>query len=305
MGKIAVLIPCFNEEMTIRQVVTDFKLQLPDAEVYVYDNNSTDRTADQAKDAGAIVRFERRQGKGNVISTMFREIEADIYILVDGDGTYPANKVEDLISPILSGDADMVIGSRLHPSAKSHFHLINRIGNRVFLFLTNSIFRVEITDLLSGYRAFSRDVVKHLPITSRGFEVDTEITIASLERNYRIIEIPIDLSARPDGSMSKIRIWGDGFLIFNTILAFFRDYKPLTAFGILGLFFIILGLIPGILVINEFIKTGFISRMPSAILAVGLVLTGLIICFTGLVIHTISRRFQELDRQLYKYYTKK
>jgi glycosyltransferase involved in cell wall biosynthesis len=304
MGKIAVLIPCFNEEMTIRQVVTDFKLQLPDAEVYVYDNNSTDRTADQAKDAGAIVRFERRQGKGNVISTMFREIEADIYILVDGDGTYPANKVEDLISPILSGDADMVIGSRLHPSAKSHFRLINRIGNRVFLFLTNSIFRVEITDLLSGYRAFSRDVVKHLPITSRGFEVDTEITIASLERNYRIIEIPIDLSARPDGSMSKIRIWGDGFLIFNTILAFFRDYKPLTAFGILGLFFIILGLIPGILVINEFIKTGFISRMPSAILAVGLVLTGLIICFTGLVIHTISRRFQELDRQLYKYYTK-
>jgi glycosyltransferase involved in cell wall biosynthesis len=304
MGKIAVLIPCFNEEMTIRQVVIDFKLQLPDAEVYVYDNNSTDRTADQAKDAGAIVRFERRQGKGNVISTMFREIEADIYILVDGDGTYPANKAEDLISPILSGDADMVIGSRLHPSAKSHFRLINRIGNRVFLFLTNSIFRVQITDLLSGYRAFSRDVVKHLPITSRGFEVDTEITIASLERNYRILEIPIDLSARPDGSMSKIRIWGDGFLIFNTILAFFRDYKPLTAFGILGLFFIILGLIPGIIVINEFIKTGFISRMPSAILAVGLVLTGLIICFTGLVIHTISRRFQELDRQLYKYYTK-
>ncbi len=304
MGKIAVLIPCFNEEMTIRQVVIDFKLQLPDAEVYVYDNNSTDRTADQAKDAGAIVRFERRQGKGNVISTMFREIEADIYILVDGDGTYPANKAEDLISPILSGDADMVIGSRLHPSAKSHFHLINRIGNRVFLFLTNSIFRVQITDLLSGYRAFSRDVVKHLPITSRGFEVDTEITIASLERNYRILEIPIDLSARPDGSVSKIRIWGDGFLIFNTILAFFRDYKPLTAFGILGLFFIILGLIPGIIVINEFIKTGFISRMPSAILAVGLVLSGLIICFTGLVIHTISRRFQELDRQLYKYYTK-
>jgi glycosyltransferase involved in cell wall biosynthesis len=304
MEKIAVLIPCYNEEKTIGKVVSDFRKHLPQAAIYFYDNNSTDKTVEEARKAGAIVRFEKRQGKGNVVRRMFSEIEADIYILVDGDDTYPADKVHELIAPILSGNADMVIGSRLHPSAKSKFHLLNRIGNRLFIFILNSIFRVKITDLLSGYRAFSKEIVQHLPLISKGFEIETEITIASIERDYRIKEISVDLAPRPKGSKSKIRIWKDGFLIFNTIFAFFRDYKPLTAFGLLGLLFIISGLIPGTIVIDEFLKTGFITHIPSAILAVGLILTGLIISFSGLVIHTISRRFQALDCQLRNYNNK-
>lgn len=301
MKKVAVLIPCYNEEKTICGVVSDFRKHLPQSDIYVYDNNSTDKTIEEAVKAGAIVRSEKRQGKGNVVRRMFGEVEADICILVDGDNTYPADKAHELIAPILSGDADMVIGSRLHPSAKSKFHLLNRFGNRLFIFILNSIFRVKITDLLSGYRAFSKEMVQNLPLTSKGFEIETEITIAGIERNYRIREIPVDLAPRPKNSKSKIRIWRDGLLIFNTIFALFRDYKPLTAFGLLGLLFIISGLIPGIIIIDEFLRTGFITHVPLAILATGLVLTGLIISFSGLVIHTISRRFQALDCQLRSY----
>jgi len=298
MKKIAVLIPCYNEEKTVGQVVSDFREKLPSADIYVYDNNSTDNTVEEAKRAGAIIRFEKRQGKGNVVRSMFKQIEADIYVMVDGDGTYPADKVNELIKPVMNGEADMVVGSRLHSSSKSHFNYMNLLGNKLFIFILNFIFRVKISDLLSGYRAFSRHVVKSIPIISRGFEIETEITIKCLERNYRIFEIPVDLSPRHRESKSKIKIFRDGFLILSTILAFFRDYKPLTAFGLIGLFFVISGLIPGIIVINEFVETGFIRRIPSAILSVGLVLTGVIIFFAGLVIHTISHRFQELDYQM-------
>jgi glycosyltransferase involved in cell wall biosynthesis len=301
MERVAILIPCYNEEKTIAKVVSDFREQLPDADIYVYDNNSTDNTVEEAARAGAIVRFEKRQGKGNVVRKMFSEVEADIYVLVDGDDTYPADKVKELISPIVSDDAEMVIGSRLHPSSKSRFRPINRMGNRLFLSIVNYLFRGKITDLLSGYRAFSMDMVRRLPILSRGFEIETEITIASLERNCRIVEIPVDLTVRPEGSKSKIKIWRDGLLILSTIFAFFRDYKPLTAFGLTGLLFVTAGLIPGVIVINEFLNTGLISRIPSVILAVGLVLTGLTIFFAGLVLHAISRRFQALDCQLYNY----
>ena len=296
--KIAVLIPCYNEEKTVASVVRDFKTQLPDADIYVYDNNSTDRTAAVARQAGALVYSEKRQGKGNVVRTMFRKVEADIYVMVDGDGTYPAAQVHNLIGPIVSGEADMVCGSRLHPQARSDFKRLNWFGNKIFLYLLNFIFKVRITDILSGYRAFSRNIVKSLPILSRGFEIETELTVKAIERHYRIVEIPVDLVSRPEGSLSKIRIARDGLLILNTIFALLRDYKPLTAFGAVGLFFVLLGFIPGVIVVQEFFKTGYITHIPSAILAVGLVLTGMLIAFSGLILHTIARRFQELDFQL-------
>jgi glycosyltransferase involved in cell wall biosynthesis len=298
MKKTAVLIPCYNEEKTIAAVVHEFKAQLHDADIYVYDNNSTDRTAALAKQAGALVYCEKRQGKGHVIRSMFRQIDADIYVMVDGDGTYPADQVHNLIAPIISGEADMVCGSRLHPHSQSDFKWLNWMGNKIFLHLLNSIFMVSITDILSGYRAFNRNIVKSLPILSRGFEIETELTLKAIERRYRIVEIPIDLISRPVGSISKIRIVRDGILILSTIFALLRDYKPMTAFGTVGLFFIFLGLIPGTIVIHEFLTTGFILHIPSAILAVGLVLTGILVAFTGLILHTLSRRFQELDCQL-------
>ncbi|MBI4685863.1 MAG: glycosyltransferase [Nitrospirae bacterium] len=298
MSRISVLIPCYNEGETVASVVRDFRAQLPNADIYVFDNNSTDNTVEEAKKAGAIIRYEKRQGKGNVVRSMFKQVDADVYVMVDGDGTYPAQKVHELIKPILTDDFDMVIGSRLHPMSESKFKLLNQIGNRLFIFILNYIFRVRLTDLLSGYRAFSRRVVKSLPILSRGFEIETELTVKCLERGYQISEIPVNLSPRPEGSRSKIKIFRDGFLIFNTIFALFRDYKPLTAFGLLGLFLIICGLIPGLIVIREFFSTGYILHIPSAILAVGLVLSGLLVMFTGLVLHTIARHFQEIDYQL-------
>lgn len=298
MKRIAVLIPCYNEERTVAGVVRDFRARLPDADLYVYDNNSTDRTAEEAAGAGAIVRRENRQGKGNVIRSMFRQIEADVYVMVDGDGTYPADRVRELIDPILRDEADMVNGSRLHSLSRSRFRVLNRLGNRFFLFLLSAIFNVRLTDLLSGYRAFSRELVKNVPILSRGFDVETELTLKAIERNYRIVEVPVDLSTRPEGSRSKIRIVRDGLLIFNTIFALLRDYKPLTAFGLLGLLLVLLGLVPGIVVIREFLLTGAISRLPSAILAVGFVVSGILVGFTGLVLHAVARRFQELDSQL-------
>lgn len=295
--KIAILIPCFNEEKTIADVIREFRAQLPEADIYVFDNNSTDNTASEAIKSGANVSYEKRQGKGNVVRSMFRKVDADIFVMVDGDGTYPADKVHELIKPIIEDSADMVIGSRLHSMSESRFKPLNRTGNKIFLFILNNIFRVNITDLLSGYRAFNRRVVKNLPVLSHGFEIETELTVKCIERDYRIHEVPVNLSQRPEGSESKIKVFGDGFLIFNTIFALFRDYKPLTVFGILGLILSVSGFIPGMIVIREFLLTGYISRVPSAILAVGLVLSGLLIIFFGLVLHSISRRFQELDYQ--------
>ena len=211
MGKIAVLIPCYNEAVTVGAVVRDFKAQLPDADVYVFDNNSTDETVEEAKKAGAIVRSEKRQGKGNVVRSMFRQVDADVYVMVDGDGTYPAEKVKELIQPVVEDEADMVIGSRLHTVSESHFKLPNRLGNRLFLVLLNAIFGERITDLLSGYRAFNRRVVKGLPLLSRGFEIETELTVKCLERRHRIVEVPINLSPRPRAAHPRLKSYGTAF----------------------------------------------------------------------------------------------
>jgi glycosyltransferase involved in cell wall biosynthesis len=296
--RVAVLIPCYNEELTVAEVVRQFRAQLPHADIYVYDNNSTDRTVEEARSAGAHVARESRQGKGYVVQTMFREVDADVYVMVDGDGTYPPEEVHKVLAPVLNGEADMVVGSRLHQESQSQFRSLNRLGNRAFLSLLNSTFKVRITDMLSGYRAFSRSFVKGVPLFGGGFETETELTIKALDRGYRIVEVPVDLSHRPEGSFSKIRIVSDGLRIVNTILALFRDYKPLTFFGTLGLILVALGFIPGAVVVFEFFETGSVLRLPSAVLAVGLVLSGLLMFTVGLVLHTIVRRAQESDQQL-------
>ena len=297
-ARTAVLIPCYNEELTIADVVDRFRAELPDAEIYVFDNNSTDRTAAEAERAGAIVLPVGQQGKGYVVRFMFQHVEADIYVMVDGDGTYPAASVHSLIAPIINNQADMAVGSRLHGQSQSQFKFLNRFGNKLFLSALNSIFKVRLTDILSGYRAFNRKLVKSLPLFGGGFEIETELTIKALERGYRIVEVPIDLSERPTGSSSKIRLVRDGMRIIHTILALFRDYKPLTFFGAMGLIVIAAGFVPGLIVVFEFIETRFISHVPSAILAVGLVISGMLLVMVGLILHTITRRFQELNYHL-------
>ncbi|PYS61975.1 MAG: glycosyl transferase [Acidobacteria bacterium] len=297
-ARTAVLIPCYNEELTIADVVGRFRAELPDAEIYVFDNNSTDRTAAEAERAGAIVLPVGQQGKGYVVRFMFQHVEADIYVMVDGDGTYPAASVHSLIAPIINNQADMAVGSRLHGQSQSQFKFLNRFGNKLFLSALNSIFKVRLTDILSGYRAFNRKLVKSLPLFGGGFEIETELTIKALERGYRIVEVPIDLSERPTGSSSKIRLVRDGMRIIHTILALFRDYKPLTFFGAMGLIVIAAGFVPGLIVVFEFIETRFISHVPSAILAVGLVISGMLLVMVGLILHTITRRFQELNYHL-------
>jgi glycosyltransferase involved in cell wall biosynthesis len=294
----AILIPCCNEEVTIGEVVRQFRAELPESRIYVFDNNSSDRTVEEAQRAGAIVFHEKRQGKGYVVQTMFQQVDAEVYIMVDGDGTYSPSEVHKLIEPIVSGEADMVIGSRLRNESNSQFKRLNRLGNRLFLSVLNYIFKVKLTDILSGYRAFSRRFVKEIPLFGGGFEIETELTIRALARGYRLCEVGCDLKERPEGSHSKIKIVSDGLLILNTILALFRDYKPLTFFGLLGLIFIVAGLIPGAVVIVEFLKTGLVLHLPSAILAVGLVLCGVLLIMAGLIVHTIVRRFQEFDHQL-------
>jgi glycosyltransferase involved in cell wall biosynthesis len=296
--KIAVLIPCFNEEPTIGRVVRDFRAELPEAEIYVFDNNSTDATVEQARAAGARIAYERRQGKGFVVQSMFSQIEADLYIMVDGDATYPPGAVHTLIAPILHGDADMVVGSRLMEASESEFRLLNRLGNNFFFKVINSIFKVKLSDVLSGYRAFNREFVKNIPVFGGGFETEVELTIKALARGYRIMEVPVRLTARPEGSFSKIRIFSDGFVILNTILTLFRDYKPLTFFGSIGLVFIVVGCVPGAILLLDFLRTGVAHNLAVSLLAVGTVLSGMLLIVVGLVLHTITRRFQELEYQL-------
>jgi hypothetical protein len=218
--------------------------------------------------------------------------------MVDGDGTYPAERVHELLRPVLDGEADMVVGSRLHAGSESRFKLLNLLGNRAFRLLLNALFRVRVTDLLSGYRAMNRRLVKGLPFFSRGFESETELTVKALAHGFRVVEVPVNLVERPEGSYSKINILRDGLLILDMLVALVRDYKPLTAFGLVGLLLVGCGLIPGVVVIREFLGTGKILHLPSAVLAVGLVLAGLLVGFAGLLLHTVARHFQELHHQM-------
>jgi glycosyltransferase involved in cell wall biosynthesis len=296
--RVAVLIPCLNEELTVATVIASFRRELPLATIYVFDNRSTDRTAELARAAGAVVVSEPRPGKGHVIQSMFRYVDADVFVMVDGDDTYPARDVHALLEPILRGEADMVVGSRLHQQADSQFKSLNRWGNRLFLYVVRLVFGVRITDMLSGYRAFSRTFVKRLPLLRGGFETETELTLKALDRGFRIAEVPVNLVPRPEGSFSKIRISSDGFRIIGTIFGMLRDYKPLTFFGGMGLAIGALGLIPGLIVIVEFVETRYVTHVPSAILAVGMELSAFLLVAVGLVLHTVVRHAQELDVRL-------
>lgn len=296
-GKIAILIPCFNEEASVAEVVKQFRAQVPDAEIYVFDNNSTDQTAKCAREAGATVFYERRQGKGFVTQAMFREVDADVYVMVDGDNVFSSASIHALMAPVIRNEADMVVGSRLHRGARGEFRPLNRWGNRLVLFLLNSIFGVRLTDVLSGYRAFNRKFVKGLPLFGGGFEIETELTIKAVERGYRILEVPVDLTSRASGQ-SKVNFFRDGFLIVNTILALFRDYRPLTFFGAIGLSLILAAFAPALVVVLRLEHVSLFAQLASAVLSVGLVLCGLLSLTAGLVLHSIARRSQELEYHL-------
>jgi GT2 family glycosyltransferase len=295
--RIAVLVPCYNEELTVAEVVRQFREALPAAEIYVFDNNSSDRTAERARQAGAHVFFERRRGKGYVVQSMFRRVDADIYLMVDGDSTYPAAEAGALIEPVRRGDADMVIGTRLDESKESEFHALNRFGNRFFRFVFAALFKVEITDLLSGYRAFSRRLVRSLPLFGGGFEIEAELTIKALQRGFPIVEVPVRLVHRPEGSRSKIRIVQDGFIILNAMLTLFRDYKPLTVFGGFGAILLAASVVPAVMAAAGPGPLG-LDALPSAILAASLGLVGLVSISVGLILHAVARRFQELESRL-------
>ena len=296
--KVAVLIPCYNEELTVKKVVEDFRKELPDADIYVYNNNSTDKTVELAKEAGAIVRNEYKQGKGNVVKTMFEEVEADIYVLVDGDDTYPASSVHDLITLVEQGKADMAVGDRLSNGTykKENKRTFHNFGNILVKNAINLSFNSDLNDIMTGYRAFSKKMVKNLPITTKKFEVETEMTLQALDKNFIIKEIPIEYRDRPNGSSSKLNTISDGIKVIKEIIRLFKDYKPLKFFMIIALILFILGLIVGLPVIIEFIKTKYITKVPSAILATGLILLAVIFGQCGIILDTYVKRNKESYR---------
>ena len=295
--RIAVVIPCLNEEATIGLVVRKFRAVLPAAELYVVDNNSTDATERVAREAGATVLRETRRGKGHAVRKAFREVEADIYILVDGDDTYPAEEAPRLIQPIVDGDADVVVATRLGHDTRSEFRWVNRLGNRLLLGALNLVFGVRLTDLLSGYRVMTREYVKQAPVLASGFELETELSILAFEREFRTVEIPVRVRSRPEGSHSKIRVLGDGFRILSAILTLLRDYRPLSFFGGLGVLCAVLGLMPGIFVTIEFLERGTV-RIPTAVLATGLEVWAITLVLAGVILQALNRRFRELDHRL-------
>lgn len=286
---VAVLLPCYNEEVTIGKVVRDFKTSLPDATIYVYDNNSTDRTAEIATAEGAIVRKEPRQGKGNVIRAMFEDIDADVYVMADGDDTYPADAAPAMVAKVLEG-YDMVIGDRLSSTYfqenKRPFH---NFGNRLVRGSINHLFRAHVTDIMTGYRAFSFTFVKTYPVLSRGFEVETEMTIHSLNNNLRLYEMPIQYRDRPEGSVSKLDTVGDGIRVMSTIFRMIREYKPLPFFGGLGLIIGIVGIVLCGTVTFEFAKTGVVTHFPTLIGAVMLVIAGLLLIIAGIILDVMAK----------------
>lgn len=293
--KTAVLIPCYNEEVTIAKVIKDFKKELPEAEIYVYDNNSKDKTAQIAKENGAIVKHEYRQGKGNVVRSMFRDVDADIYIMVDGDDTYPAQEVHKLIEPIKNGEADMVIGDRLtngtyQKENKRHFH---EFGNNLVKKAINVAFKTDLRDIMTGYRVFNKMFVKTMPVMSPKFEIETEMSLHALDKKFIIKEIPIVYRDRPEGSESKLNTVSDGMKVIKTIIKMFKDFKPRQFFWMIAVLFIILGLIVGIPVVVEFFQTGYITKIPSAVLATGIMIFSIIIAQCGVILDTVVKQYRE------------
>ena len=295
MEKIAVLIPCYNEELTIEKVIKDFRKELPEADIYVYNNNSKDRTKEIAIKNGAIVVDEYKQGKGNVVRSQFRDIEADIYVMVDGDDTYPAEFVHQLIEPVRNGQADMTIGDRLSNGTyqKENKRPFHEFGNNLVKKAINVLFDTKLKDIMTGYRVFNKRFVKNMPVLSPKFEIETEMSLYALDKKYIIKELPIVYRDRPEGSSSKLNTVGDGIKVVKTIVRMFKDYKPFKFFGLIALILFIIGLAIGIPVLVEFFKTAYITKVPSAILATGFMGLAAVSLQCGIVLDTITRQHKE------------
>jgi glycosyltransferase involved in cell wall biosynthesis len=293
---LAVVIPCYQEELTIGKVVADFKRALPQAAIYVYDNNSTDATAEIARKAGAVVRREKRQGKGFVVASMFEQLDADIMVMVDGDDTYEAGAAGELLKPILEGDADMTVAARLHTYAEKSFRPFHLLGNKLVCGVINWMFESRISDIFSGYRAFTREAVAQIPITARGFDVETELTLQALYRGLVIKEISAPYRARPEGSFSKLRTVSDGVAVMLKLFLILKSYKPLTFFGLCSIGLLVLGLAAGARPVYEYATERYVHAVPSAILAAALVLLAFSSLGLGLVLNSTNLRLLELEK---------
>ena len=298
MDKIAVLIPCYNEEKTIAKVVGDAREALPEAVVYVYDNNSTDRTVELARDAGAVIRYEHMQGKGNVIRRMFREIEAECYIMVDGDDTYPMEYAREMADKVLLHSADMVVGDRLSSTYftenKRPFH---NFGNSLMRFGINRLFHTDIKDIMTGYRAFSYEFVKTFPVISKGFEIETEMTIHAVNYHLQVENMVVEYRDRPKGSVSKLNTYSDGLKVIHKMMQLYKNYKPLQFFGAICLLLILAALILMIPIIAEYFDTGLVPRFPTLIVCGFLTLAGIQSFFAGMILDVLAAK----DRRDFEY----
>ena len=300
MDKIAVLIPCYNEEKTIAKVVSDVKKFLPQAVAYVYDNNSTDRTVELATEAGAIVRYEYAQGKGNVIRRMFREIDAECYLMIDGDDTYPLDCAQEMVDRVLQHQADMVVGDRLSSTYftenKRPFH---NFGNRLVRGSINGLFGAHVTDIMTGYRAFNFTFVKTYPVLSRGFEIETEMTIHALQRNMQVENVVIDYRDRPEGSESKLNTYSDGFKVLGTIARLFKNYRPFSFFGILAAILAVFGIGFMIPVLGEYFRTGLVPRFPTLIVCCFVLVAALLLFISGIILSSqLAKDARDFEFQL-------
>lgn len=296
---VAVIVPCYNEEVSIGQVVTGFRRALPDATIYVYDNNSTDRTAEVAREAGAEVRSETRQGKGNVVRRMFADVDADVFVMADGDNTYHADSAPDLIARLVADDLDMVVGTRLHSTDNGAFRSGHRVGNRLLTTAVNRLFGAQLVDILSGYRVMSRRFVKSFPALSSGFETETELTIHALQLRAPIAEVETPYVDRPEGSVSKLNTWEDGFRILATILRLVRECRPVLFFGGCAILLALVSLLLAWPLFTTYLATGLVPRLPTAVLATGIMLLAFLSGTAGLILESVSRGRAEQKRMAY------
>jgi glycosyltransferase involved in cell wall biosynthesis len=297
---IAVIIPCYQEELTIGKVIEDFRRELPQATIYVYDNNCTDATASNAKKAGATVRREKRQGKGFVVAGMFEQVDEDILIMVDGDDTYDAGSVHALLEPILKGDADTTVATRLTTYENKSFRPFHVLGNKLVCGVINWMFKSQINDIFSGYRVFTREAASQIPITARGFDVETELTLQALYRGLVIKELPTPYRARPAGSFSKLNTVSDGFRVMLKMFLILKSYKPLTFFGLCSIVLFIMGLGAGARPVYEYVTERYVHALPSAILAAALVLLSCFMLGLGLILNSTNLRLLELEKLICK-----
>lgn len=296
--RIAVLLPCYNEAAAIAQTIADFRAALPGAAIYVYDNNSSDATADVARAAGAIVRTERMQGKGHVVRRMFADVEADIYVMADGDATYEAAAAPKLVKMMIDETLDMVVGSR-KSEVDAAYRRGHRLGNRLLTGMLARLFGRSFSDILSGYRVFSRRFVKSFPVLSSGFEIETEISVHALELRMPVAEQITAYAARPEGSESKLNTYRDGFRILNTIVTLFRFERPLLFFGIIGVLLALAALVLAVPLVMTFLETGLVPRLPTAVLIIGLMILAALNVFAGLILDTVVRGRREVRRLAY------